>query len=231
MTTRLNVIDSSDGPTRHSSQAAGKPPPMHPLPHRRSRNPDPSTLTRLGVGPCAACQRKTHKYGHSGIPLCPSAWAAGHDKIAEAALMALKYHGSVAQLLHAHGFGSHLLRPPRRRHRSELLVGEVRRLELQRRPCQHRQPPQGSSRPACPRPGDSRPRRHLGSTACHQGSRRPRSHVGRPTGSGETGPADPARPVRGRAHRQNRPSRGRLRPRSGVEPGTVQPSGTGVPWW
>ncbi|MGI5397825.1 hypothetical protein [Streptomyces sp. CA-251251] len=34
-------------------------------------------------------------------------FAAGHDKIAEAALMALKYDGSVAQLLHAHGFGSH----------------------------------------------------------------------------------------------------------------------------
>lgn len=34
-------------------------------------------------------------------------FAAGHDKIAEAALMALKYEGSVAQLLHAHGYGSH----------------------------------------------------------------------------------------------------------------------------
>lgn len=34
-------------------------------------------------------------------------FASGHDKIAEAALMALKYDGSVAQLLHAHGYGSH----------------------------------------------------------------------------------------------------------------------------
>lgn len=34
-------------------------------------------------------------------------FAPGHDKIAEAALMALKCDGSVAQLLHAHGYGSH----------------------------------------------------------------------------------------------------------------------------
>lgn len=32
-------------------------------------------------------------------------------------------------------------RPSRRRHRSGLLVGEVRRLQLQRCPCRHRQPP------------------------------------------------------------------------------------------
>ena len=32
-------------------------------------------------------------------------FAPGHDKIAEAALMALKYQGSVAHLLHAHGYG------------------------------------------------------------------------------------------------------------------------------
>jgi hypothetical protein len=32
-------------------------------------------------------------------------WARGHDKLAEAALLAAEYGGSVAQLLHAHGFG------------------------------------------------------------------------------------------------------------------------------
>ncbi|MFJ6393961.1 hypothetical protein ACIQJT_41020 [Streptomyces sp. NPDC091972] len=34
--------------------------------------PDPSALICPGdkIGPCAACQRKTHKYGSGGIPLC-----------------------------------------------------------------------------------------------------------------------------------------------------------------
>jgi hypothetical protein len=33
--------------------------------------PDPSALTCPGdqVGPCATCQRKTHKYGRGGSPL------------------------------------------------------------------------------------------------------------------------------------------------------------------
>jgi len=35
-----------------------------------------------------------------------SFFAQGHDKIAEAALMAVQYDSSVAQLLHAHGFGA-----------------------------------------------------------------------------------------------------------------------------
>jgi hypothetical protein len=34
-----------------------------------------------------------------------SFFAQGHDKIAEAALMASRYNASVPQLLHAHGFG------------------------------------------------------------------------------------------------------------------------------
>ncbi|MET9734489.1 hypothetical protein ABZZ79_28785 [Streptomyces sp. NPDC006458] len=40
------------------------PPPVN--------EPDPSALTCPGdqVGPCAACQRKTHKYGRGGTPLC-----------------------------------------------------------------------------------------------------------------------------------------------------------------
>ncbi|MET9078607.1 hypothetical protein ABZX95_42275 [Streptomyces sp. NPDC004232] len=38
--------------------------------------PDPSALVCPGnlVGPCATCQRKTHKYGHGGAPLCQ--WCA-----------------------------------------------------------------------------------------------------------------------------------------------------------
>jgi len=34
--------------------------------------PDPSALVCPGdkVGPCAICQRKTHKYGSGGSPLC-----------------------------------------------------------------------------------------------------------------------------------------------------------------
>ena len=35
-----------------------------------------------------------------------SFFAQGHDKIAEAALMAVSYGGQVAQLLHGHGFGA-----------------------------------------------------------------------------------------------------------------------------
>jgi hypothetical protein len=35
-----------------------------------------------------------------------SFFAQGHDKVAEAALMAVRYDSSVAQLLHAHGFGA-----------------------------------------------------------------------------------------------------------------------------
>ena len=34
-----------------------------------------------------------------------SFFARGHDKVAEAALMAVEYGGSVAQMLHAKGFG------------------------------------------------------------------------------------------------------------------------------
>ncbi|GGW77866.1 hypothetical protein [Streptomyces galilaeus] len=39
------------------------PPPVN--------EPDPSALVCLGsqVGPCAKCQRKTHKYGRGGSPL------------------------------------------------------------------------------------------------------------------------------------------------------------------
>lgn len=32
-------------------------------------------------------------------------WARGHDKVAEGALLAAQYGGSVAQLLHKHGYG------------------------------------------------------------------------------------------------------------------------------
>ena len=32
-------------------------------------------------------------------------FARGHDKVAEAALLAAKYGGSVAKMLHGHGFG------------------------------------------------------------------------------------------------------------------------------
>ncbi|MFJ4716448.1 hypothetical protein [Streptomyces sp. NPDC088785] len=34
-------------------------------------------------------------------------FAPGHDKIAEAALIALAYEGSVPHFLHAHGYGPH----------------------------------------------------------------------------------------------------------------------------
>jgi hypothetical protein len=33
-------------------------------------------------------------------------FARGHDKVAEAALLATRYDGSVAQLLHGHGYGA-----------------------------------------------------------------------------------------------------------------------------
>jgi len=36
-----------------------------------------------------------------------SFFAQGHDKIAEAALVAAEFHGSVAQLLYAQGYGPH----------------------------------------------------------------------------------------------------------------------------
>lgn len=35
-----------------------------------------------------------------------SFFAQGHDKVAEGALLAARYGGSVAQLLHAHGYGA-----------------------------------------------------------------------------------------------------------------------------
>jgi hypothetical protein len=40
--------------------------------------PDPSALVCSGnqVGPCATCQRKTHKYGSGGSPLCQWCMAA-----------------------------------------------------------------------------------------------------------------------------------------------------------
>ncbi|MFE5209326.1 hypothetical protein [Streptomyces sp. NPDC056600] len=34
-------------------------------------------------------------------------FAPGHDKVAEAALIAVKYEGSVPHFLHAHGYGPH----------------------------------------------------------------------------------------------------------------------------
>ncbi|MFJ4585060.1 hypothetical protein [Streptomyces echinatus] len=38
--------------------------------------PDPSALTCAGdqVGLCAGCQRRTHRYGRGGFPLCQ--WCA-----------------------------------------------------------------------------------------------------------------------------------------------------------
>lgn len=36
-----------------------------------------------------------------------SFFAKGHDKVAEAALLAVQYGGAVAQLLHHHGYGPH----------------------------------------------------------------------------------------------------------------------------
>ncbi|MCG0068174.1 hypothetical protein L0F81_33755 [Streptomyces tricolor] len=42
--------------------------------------PDPSALVCPGehVGPCATCQRKTHKYGRGGLPLC--GWCFGRAR-------------------------------------------------------------------------------------------------------------------------------------------------------
>ncbi|GGV87206.1 hypothetical protein GCM10010294_68810 [Streptomyces griseoloalbus] len=44
--------------------------------------PDPSALTCPGdkVGPCATCQRKTHRYGTGGSPLCGWCMAAAQDR-------------------------------------------------------------------------------------------------------------------------------------------------------
>ncbi|MFI5998534.1 hypothetical protein ACIBAC_42700 [Streptomyces sp. NPDC051362] len=43
-----------------------------PTPPPPISEPDPSALVCPGdkVGPCGTCQRKTHKYGHGGSPLC-----------------------------------------------------------------------------------------------------------------------------------------------------------------
>lgn len=44
--------------------------------------PDPSALTCPGdrVGLCANCQRKTHKYGSGGSPLCQWCMAPVQEK-------------------------------------------------------------------------------------------------------------------------------------------------------
>jgi hypothetical protein len=45
------------------NDVATPPPPV--------TEPDPSARLAPGlVGPCAGCQRPTHKYGHGGLPLC-----------------------------------------------------------------------------------------------------------------------------------------------------------------
>ncbi|MFD5656545.1 hypothetical protein [Streptomyces hirsutus] len=60
-------------------------PGMPPLPH----------LTPTGTCWCG-CAKKVG---------AGSFFAQGHDKVAEAALLAAEYGSSVAQLLHAHGYG------------------------------------------------------------------------------------------------------------------------------
>src|SRR4051794_24366797 len=45
--------------------------------------------------------------GCGGSTSIGSFFARGHDKVAEAALLAVKYDSSVAQLLDHHGFGPH----------------------------------------------------------------------------------------------------------------------------
>ena len=44
--------------------------------------PDPSALTCPGdqVGPCGTCQRKTHKYGRGGLPLCEWCMQVAREK-------------------------------------------------------------------------------------------------------------------------------------------------------
>lgn len=44
--------------------------------------PDPSALTCPGdqVGLCAGCQRKTHRYGNGGCPLCQWCMAPVQEK-------------------------------------------------------------------------------------------------------------------------------------------------------
>jgi hypothetical protein len=44
--------------------------------------PDTSALICPGdqVGPCASCQRKTHKYGRGGRPLCQWCMAPAMEK-------------------------------------------------------------------------------------------------------------------------------------------------------
>ncbi|TFV33250.1 hypothetical protein E4K10_31005 [Streptomyces sp. T1317-0309] len=44
--------------------------------------PDPSALVCPGdhVGSCSSCQRKTHRYGYGGNPLCSHCFAAQHAK-------------------------------------------------------------------------------------------------------------------------------------------------------
>ncbi|MET7684517.1 hypothetical protein [Streptomyces sp. NPDC005423] len=54
-------------------------PPSPPPP---IREPDPSALTCPGdqIGGCANCQRKTHKYGSGGVPLCRWCMAAVQER-------------------------------------------------------------------------------------------------------------------------------------------------------
>jgi hypothetical protein len=53
-----------------------------PTPPPPPAEPDPSALACSGdlVGPCATCQRKTHKYGRGGSPLCQWCMAAAKEK-------------------------------------------------------------------------------------------------------------------------------------------------------
>ncbi|MFJ3229228.1 hypothetical protein ACIPJS_38590 [Streptomyces sp. NPDC086783] len=53
---------------------ASTPPP--------ATEPDPSTFSCSSslVGPCASCQRTTHKYGSGGLPLCQWCMASAQEK-------------------------------------------------------------------------------------------------------------------------------------------------------
>lgn len=43
--------------------------------------PDPSAQRAPGLaGPCAGCQRQTHRYGHGGLPLCQWCMASALEK-------------------------------------------------------------------------------------------------------------------------------------------------------
>ena len=136
-------------------------------------------------------------------------FAAGHDKIAEAALMDPQVRRVRRPTAPRPRLRLAPFRPPRRRHRSGLLVGKVRRLRLAAAPL-----PASSNTARRTIPTDMFSPRRFAPLSAAPGMQRAIKALGdhgytwEDTRAAESGSGRPARPVRGRAHRQNRPSTG-----------------------